>query len=34
MYHKLLELIDGDEKYDDKVEKMWDETYDKVFKVE
>ena len=34
MYHKLMKLIDGDEKYDAEVDKMWDETYDKVFKVE
>ena len=34
MYHKLSELIDGDEKYQSEVDKIWDELYDKVFKDE
>jgi hypothetical protein len=32
MYHKLMELIDGDEKYETQVDVIWNELYDKVFK--
>ena len=31
MYHKLMELIEGDEKYSEQVDKIWDEQYDKIF---
>ena len=31
MYHKLLELIDEDPKYEDQVNKIWDEVWDKIF---
>ena len=32
MYHKLMELIGGDEKYETQVDVIWNELYDKVFK--
>ena len=31
MYHKLMELIDGDEKYKEQVDVIWDNTYDLTF---
>ncbi len=31
MYKQLLNLIDEDEKYKDIVDKMWNDTYDKLF---
>ncbi len=34
MYKQLLNLIDEDEKYKDIVDKMWNDTYDVIFKVE
>jgi len=34
MYHRLMELIDGDEKYKEQIDKIWDETYDNTFKSE
>ena len=34
MYHELMKLIDGDEKYKEQVDKIWDETYDNTFKTE
>lgn len=34
MYHQLMKLIDGDEKYKEQVDKIWNETYDNTFKSE
>ena len=34
MYHQLMKLIDGDEKYKEQIDKIWDETYDNTFKSE
>lgn len=31
MYHHLLKLVDGDEKYKEQVDKIWDETWDEIF---
>jgi hypothetical protein len=31
MYHKILELIDKDEKYEEKVNEIFDETWDNIF---
>ena len=34
MYHHLMKMIDGDEKYTEELDKLWDETYDNVFRKE
>jgi hypothetical protein len=31
MYHELLKMVDGDEKYKEQVDKLWDEKYDLIF---
>lgn len=31
MYHKLMKLIDGDDKYKEQVDEIWDKTYDLIF---
>jgi hypothetical protein len=31
MYHELLKMVDGDEKYKEHVDKLWDEKYDLIF---
>jgi hypothetical protein len=31
MYHKILELIDKDEKYEEKVSEIFDDTWDNIF---
>jgi len=31
MYHKILNLIDGDSKYEEKVNEIFDDLWDKIF---
>jgi hypothetical protein len=31
MYHKILKMIDGDEKYEEKVNEVFDKTWDIIF---
>jgi hypothetical protein len=30
----LMKMIDGDDKYTEQLDKLWDETYDNVFRSE
>jgi hypothetical protein len=31
VYKELMDLLDGDEKYKNQVDQIWDETYDKIY---
>jgi hypothetical protein len=31
MYHRLMELIENDEKYKEQVDEIWDKLYDQTF---
>jgi hypothetical protein len=33
MYHKLMKLVYEDEKYKEQIDVIWDEMYDKMYKV-
>jgi hypothetical protein len=32
MYKHIIELVGEDEKYKEQIDKMWDETYDKIYR--
>jgi hypothetical protein len=32
MYKELMKIIDGDKKYEEQIDKIWDEVYDNVYR--
>jgi hypothetical protein len=34
MYHELMKIVDGDEKYEEQIDKVWNEVYDNIFRKE